>query len=130
MLGILMSGGLDNAGNTCNTSVEVFVPSTGQSCTLPSLPDPGRYGHTMDGLLICGSSFDPTAAQNCLSFFSGRWLISHTLLEERGYQTSWKTDQGLVLMGGMQYENAYTSEIVHMAGEQGEPSFAMEYESW
>lgn len=122
-----MSGGYEFDGRT---SVEVFVPSTGQSCTFPSLPDHGRSGHIMDGLLICGSSRDKTAATTCLSFISGFWFTSHTLLEERGHLTSWKTDQGLVLMGGMQYENAYTSEIVPMAGEQGEPSFAMEYESW
>ena len=126
MLGILMSGGYDNAGRT---SVEVFVPSTGQSCSLPSLPDRGRYGHTMDSLLICGSGHEATAARNCLSFSSGQWVTSHTLVEKRSFQTSWKTDQGLVLMGSLVGETGYTSEIVPMAGEQGELSFAMQYES-
>ena len=65
-----MSGGYEFDGRT---SVEVFVPSTGQSCTFPSLPDHGRSGHIMDGLLICGSSRDKTAATTCLHL----WVLVH-----------------------------------------------------
>ena len=50
MPGIILSGGLG-----ARTSVEVSVPSTGLSCSLPSLPD-GRYGHTVDSLIICGGA--------------------------------------------------------------------------
>merc|ERR1719153_1394297 len=49
--GILISGG-DSYG-----SVEVFNPTTGQSCELPSLPYQ-RSRHTMDGMTICGGIFN------------------------------------------------------------------------
>ena len=44
-----MSGGSGDAG----TTIEVFVPSTGLSCSLPTLPD-DRWMHTMDSGYICG----------------------------------------------------------------------------
>ena len=115
--GIILSGGNRPDG----TSVEVFVPSTGKSCSLPSLPD-GRAYHTMDGNLICGGY----GISNCLSFSSGQWIITNTLLQSRYCHSSWQADQGLVLMGGYSLEQGYTSEILQMAGEQGESSFAMQ----
>ena len=122
MPGMILSGGYD-AG--ARNNVEVFVPSTGLSCSLPALPDQ-RYEHTMDSLLICGGGpYSSTAATTCLSFTSGQWITSHTLVEERYYHTSWQTEQGLVLMGGVLSPD--TSEIVATAGGQGGPSFAMQY---
>ena len=117
MPGIILSG-----GDGARTSVEVFVPSTGLSCSLPALPDE-RYEHTMDSLLICGGY--GSSATTCLSFTSGQWITSHNLVEERYYHTSWQTEQGLVLMGGV--HSLDTSEIVATAGGQGGPSFAMQY---
>ena len=118
MPGIILSGGWG-----AWTSVEVFVPSTGLSCSLPALPDQRSY-HTMDSLLICGG-WDSSTATTCLSFTSGQWITSHTLVEERFHHTSWQTEQGLVLMGGQGFPD--TSEIVATAGRQGGPSFAMQY---
>jgi hypothetical protein len=118
-----MSGGWGAYDGT-ETNVEVYVPSTGQSCSLPSLPDQ-RYRHTMDSLYICGGYYYSSAATNCLHFSSGQWYTSHTLVESRYGQSSWQTDQGLVLMGGD--GSPSTSEIVPTAGEQGGPSFGMQY---
>ena len=112
MPGIIISG-----GDGAKASVEVFVPSNGLSCSLPALPDK-RYEHTMDSLLICGGT-------TCLSFTSGLWITSHTLVDFRYDHTSWQTEQGLVLMGGE--GNYFTSEIVATAGGQGGPSFSMQY---
>ena len=109
--GLLISGGSDTS-----TSVEVFVPSTGQSCSLPPLPD-SRWSHTSDGLYICGGQNTPS----CLHFSSGQWNISHTLVVERRWHSSWQTDQGIVLMGG--YGSLNTSEVVPTAGGQGGTSF-------
>ena len=121
--GILLSGG--HHPNVEGTSVEVYVPSTGHSCSLPSLPD-DRWGHSMDSLLICGGYDSASTASSCLSFSSGQWVFSHTLEEGRADHTSWQREQDILLMGGYV---PYTSEIVHMGGEQGEQSFAMEYDS-
>jgi hypothetical protein len=118
MPGIILSGGYHE------TSVEVFVPSTGQACSLPSLPDE-RWGHTMNSLIICGGPYYSTTPTTCLSFTSGQWITSHTLVEERYDHSSWQTEQGLVLIGGN--ASPITSEIVATAGDQGGPSFAMQY---
>ena len=119
MTGIIISGGFG-----AQTSVEVFVPSTGQSCLLPNMPDE-RFGHTLDSLLICGG-YEVSTSTTCLSFTSGQWITSHTLVEERYGHCSWQTEQGLVLMGGL-HHSADTSEIVATTGGQGGPSFAMQY---
>jgi len=118
---ILLSGG---ETYDAQNSVEVFSPTTGQSCSLPSLPD-WRRGHTMDSLLVCGgSSF--YARNTCLTFSSGKWMTSHSLVEERYRHTSWQTEEGVVVLMGGEGSPA-TSELVQMGGEQGEPSFAMQY---
>jgi len=114
--GILVSGGYGDA----ITSVEVFSPLTGESCSLPSLPD-HRYRHTMDGLLICGGDLTTVS---CLTFSSGEWTRSNTLVEPRTDHTSWQTEEGVVLIGG-DY-GYYTTELVHEAGVEGELSFDMQ----
>ena len=117
--GIVLSGGYGAL-----TSVEVIDPSTGQSCSLPSLPEE-RQSHTMDGLLICGG-YRPSDT-TCLSFSSGGWITSNTLVERRYRHTSWQTDKGVVLMGGIHSDT--TSEIVPMDGEQGVSSFYLRHET-
>ena len=120
MLGLLLAGGYG-----AETSVEVFSPSTGQSCMLPSLPDQ-RYDHTANNLLLCGGEHAFTGT-TCLTFSSGKWFTSHTLVEERSGHTSWQTEQGVVLMGG--WYSPYTSDILDMAGDHWEASFAMRYQT-
>jgi len=130
---ILLSGGVDS--NDYLTSVEVFSPSTGKSCSLPSLPD-WRTSHTMNSLLVCGGYYWDTTT-TCLTFSSGKWMTSHSLVEERDDHTSWQTEEGVVvLMGGndkggdgSQTDSPTTSELVQMGGEQGEPSFPMQYKT-
>ena len=119
MTGILISGG--GGYNDPETGVEVFFPSSGQSCSLSSLPD-DRYEHTMDTLLICGGGNNDN---NCLTFTSGEWMISHTLVGRRLAHTSWQTEQGVLLLGGLYGTD--TTEIVHLAGEQAEQSFGLHY---
>merc|ERR1712098_902600 len=49
--GILISG-----GEGAVSSVEVLNPSTGKTCSLPSLPDK-RESHTSTGLTLCGGLY-------------------------------------------------------------------------
>ena len=91
--GLLISGGTRNA----STSVEVFIPSTGLSCSLPPLPDDRLY-HTMDSTYTCGGVGMPSS-DSCLHF-SGQWTDSYTLVHAREGHSSWMTDYGLLLMGG------------------------------
>lgn len=127
MEGIIMSGGEDiydgddDWDEVPDRSVEVFIPSTGESCFLPSLPD-DRLSHTMDKLTICGGNDTP---KTCLSFTSGKWVTSNNLVEERDGHCSWQTEEGLLVLGGLWSPD--TSEIVDLAGEQGGPSFNLQY---
>jgi len=59
--------------------VEVYVPSTGQHCQLPDLPD-RRREHTMEKMTVCGGSYTETS---CLTLTGDGWENTTTLLEER-----------------------------------------------
>jgi len=120
--GILISGG---ASSSSSASVEVFFPLTSQSCSFPSLPDGGRHHHTMESFLVCGGGDFDYSFSTCVTFDSGEWATSHTLVEWRFGHSSWQTDQGVILMGG--WDSRDTSEIVPMTAEQGELAFALEH---
>ena len=74
---LIISGGRpsDSAGQ----SVELYVPSNGQHCQLPDLPE-RRYGHSMEGKMICGGWDTQTS---CLTLTSAGWETTTDLLEER-----------------------------------------------
>ena len=99
----------------------MFQVSTGQSCSLPSLPD-GRAGHTSHSLTLCGGLFTPTT---CISFSSGVWVPSHSLAEEREDHTSWQREEGLLLLGG--YYSPTTTELLTEGSEEGVPAFSLQY---
>ena len=78
--GLLISGGFP--WNSVGTSVEVFVPSTGQHCQLPELLDK-RYYHSMEQMTVCGG-YETDAGTSCLSLTAdGTWENTTTLLERR-----------------------------------------------
>merc|ERR1719347_139980 len=90
--GILISGGYP-----AWSSVEVLNPSSGKTCSLPSLPDE-REAHTSTGLTLCGGVLTSTS---CITFSSGEWVTSHTLAEERYLHSAWMTNnKDIVLIGG------------------------------
>ena len=103
------------------TSAEVFQVSTGQSCSLPSLPD-DRAGHTSHPLTLCGGYYTPTS---CISFSSGVWVPSHSLAEERYYHTTWLREKGQMLMGG--WRSPTTTELLTEGSEEGVPAFSLQY---
>ena len=72
--GLIISGGPGQ-------SVEAYVPSTGQHCTLADLPNP-REEHSMEGLVVCGGGYDD-AGTSCLTLTDAGWQRTTTLLEER-----------------------------------------------
>ena len=117
--GILISGGY-----SALTSVEVYSPGTNYHCVLPSLPDK-RWGHTMDGLTLCGGVLTRTT---CISFTSGKWVTSHALAEWRTYHTSWyiKEEGKIILMGGIN-NGGNTTEIITEEEKDGVQGFPMKY---
>ena len=73
----MISGGYPSS--SVGKSVEVFVPSTGQHCTLPDLPT-WTYGHTMEGMMLCGGVANRSS---CLTLTEDGWKTTTTLLKER-----------------------------------------------
>jgi len=130
--GLLIAGG---DGDFQVASVEVYVPSTGYSCSLPSLPH-YREDHTMTGMTVCGGAglegLNQDLLTSCITFLSGEWVTSHTLGMERTGHTSWASPQGTILMGGgsIQFPNVgFTSEILVEDGTSV-PTFHMKYDTW
>merc|ERR1712183_515417 len=83
-------------------SVEVYVPSTGQHCQLPDLPEE-RWDQTMEKMELCGGwsyNSDDTKT-SCLTLTDeGAWENTTTLLEERSDHCSWASPSGTILLGG------------------------------
>ena len=75
-----MTGG--SPSDSVGQSAEVFVPSTGYHCELPTIPGAKRSFHTMekDKTMICGGAETKTS---CLTLTGGTWQTTTTLLEER-----------------------------------------------
>ena len=123
--GVLITGG-DAAGNTA----ELYVPSSGASCTLPSLPD-HREEHTVsEGGLLCGG-YDIDTRDSCLMWSpdSGTWEEALTLDVRRYDHVSWTPssgNNGTYLMGGAYSER--TTTLINNDGSQ-EPGFPLEYDA-
>ena len=82
IMNILYSGLIISGGFNSIQSVEVYIPSTGQHCELPDMPD-GRYYHSMEGMEVCGGD-DTDTQTSCLSLTDeGTWERTTTLLERR-----------------------------------------------
>ena len=104
---LIMTGGWDDDELS---SVEVYVPSTNTSCSLPSLPV-ATSSHSQDRLLLCGGAGN---SGQCHTFHSdsGEWRVkTHNLSEERSTHSSWQREDGTVLLIGGRF-SARTTEIV------------------
>ena len=106
------------------SSVEVYVPSTNTSCSLPSLPV-GTERHSQDGLLLCGGESN---REQCHAFHSdsGEWVRTHNLSEKRSGHSSWQREDGTVLLMGGRYSPT-TTEIVSDSSAVSTPGFSLKY---
>jgi len=128
---IVVSGGFEL--DFFSSNVEIILPKTGQFCSLPSLPYP-VFQHTMDGLHVCGGLPEDDAIGDaywqCLIFSAGNWTTYSSLIGTRAGHSSWQTEEGIFLIGGMDFSGEYSrmdSEYVPNLGDQGEPSFSLKY---
>merc|ERR1712038_2112462 len=130
---IIISGGYDLTSDQpykTSVSVEIFVPSTSFQCYLPSLPK-SRAFHTHDQWLVCGGRSDSYLDKvdlSCLTLKYGTWSVSHNLTHSRYSHSSWKTDDGVLLLGGSNYISGYTSEIVKEDNVVSELSFSLKFD--
>ena len=122
---VLISGGYNSPLDTA----ELYVPSTGLSCTLPRLPD-NRYSHSLESSgLLCGGDVSGTS-DICLQWSpeSGSWTEELHLNIKRSYHVSWTPDNsiGTYLMGG--YPSYRTTTLIKNDGTQ-EAAFPLKYDT-
>ena len=94
-------------GQLYSDTAELYVPSSGVSCSLPQLPNT-RYGHTLENFgLLCGGS-GTEVEDTCLQWSpdTGTWeeLLTWDNVQHDGRvdHVSWtpRPDIGTFLMGG------------------------------
>ena len=121
---VLITGGYYSASNTA----ELYLPSSGTSCSLPGLPDNKLY-HTVERSgLLCGGF-----GTSCLQWSSGTgtWEQYLTLEVKRVGHVSWtpQSDTNVTyLMGGGGSEATTTTTLIKPDGSQ-EPGFTLKYDT-
>ena len=128
-LAVLITGGTSSPRDTA----ELYVPSSGVSCTLPQLPDDYRYEHSVDSKgLLCGGQGSTTSqctgACSCLQWSpnTGSWQDLLTLSVSRADHVSWTPgpDIGTYLMGGSY--SMLTTTLIKPDGTP-EPGFVLKH---
>ena len=124
--------------------VELYLPSSDVSCSLPNLPyetdinDDGLGGHTVESSgLLCGGSGVYDSRNTCLQWnpYNGTWDNWLTLHIQRDGHSSWtpSTDIGTYLIGGIDIldyvkEARNSTTLIKPDGTQ-EPGFKLKYDT-
>ena len=125
---MLITGGFENlvTGGFEKNTAELFLPSSGTSCTLPALPDL-RFYHTLNNHTLCGG-FTTKGSCRQWSPDSGTWeVLGEELDFERVYHVSWTPSadsNGTYLIGGG--VSGMTTTLVKRDGTQ-EQGFPLKY---
>ena len=125
-MAVLITGGADAE------QPELFLPWNNKTCELPSLPDGMMAGHVQSGNMMCGGGFDTGTGRNCTKWSAEQegWVtLPDVLTEDRLGSVSWtgSRDHSLVILGGITYGAAETSETVSSDGVSTGPSFNLKY---
>ena len=124
-LGLVLTGsGGGLAGSPLKLKSSEILHLNGQHrCSLSDFPTE-TWGHSQNGLTVCGNS-DVTYRSNCYEFRSGVWTLTQTLLKPRVYHSSWQSDKGLIMMGGVGIKAQSTSEILSEENISKEMGFSL-----
>ena len=101
---------------TAYNQAEIFIPSTKETFSLPSIPGSPRVWHTLTGTILCGGVY-PGTSTSCLELQQNGdgWRdFSSTLTESRLAHSAWDYPGGVVLMGG--YYSGDSTELVSSSG--------------
>ena len=74
----------------------------------------------------------PMSERTCSKFENGTWKISHNLEKSRTYHSSWKVDEGVILIGGWSTDTnnvVPTADLVKFDGTI-EHAFNLKYLIW
>ena len=72
----------DYGSSSVGRTAEVYVPSTGQHCQLPDLPD-SRVFHSQEVKRLCGGYESTDIGTSCLTLTDDGWQKTTGLLEIR-----------------------------------------------
>ena len=112
-----MAGGSD--GSSLDT-VEMINLETMSSCIVDVKLDKPKYYHTGDGNLVCGGE-DGTNPSSCFNIVT---RTSTKLLQFRSEHTSWSTNDGLYLLGGI-HSAGSTTELI--TGDTTQAGFTLKH---
>ena len=121
-----MTGGYDDNNKIKKEldTVEMINLETMSSCIINVNLDEPRYAHTADGNLVCGGYTNRTLS----SCFDIATRTTINLLNARYTQTSWSTNDGLYLLGGVGYDAAVrTTELI--TGNSTQAGFGLQYDT-
>ena len=104
-------------------TTEIFDPDTKTVCVSSSLPSPGRAAHSLDSNLTCGGY----GSERTCDVWNGReWeRAGVTLNHQRLGHVSWPRNNGLLLMGGGDYQRS--TELVTWDGKRSTVNFTLKY---
>ena len=122
---MIITGGKTTHG-TDEPLVELLDEHGKLICSLPNLPDE-RFGHTQTGLMACGGGNKSHSISTCLTFQNGSWIYSY-MTEARFSHSSWKSPNGVMLLGGKMIHPLLSSEILTEDGEWNS-SFDLHYKT-
>ena len=101
---------------TAYNQAEIFIPSTNETFSLPSIPGSPRVWHTLTGTVLCGGVY-PGTSTSCLELQQNGdgWRdFSSTLTEFRLAHSAWDSPSGIVLLGG--YYSGDSTELLSSNG--------------
>ena len=128
--GIMISGGKTGFGSKDETLVQLLNENGTFICNLPKLPG-NRFGHTQNGLVLCGGGNISYSISTCLTFENGSWIESYNLIDPRYLHSSWTSPIGVALLGGKfinDFNSSTTSELLSKDG-QSVLSFDLHYKT-
>ena len=131
---IIVTGGA--IPGPAGTSVELLHSDGSPWCSLPNLPEHGRYYHTQTGLEACGG-YGPAAptTTTCVRLEAGSWspsypYTSHELVERRANHCSWASPAGTLLIGGGYDDSGMkTTELLDANSGDSVTSFPLKYDT-
>ena len=130
---IVTGGRVGDSGAGGFKSVEV-IRGDGTTCTLPNLPANTEY-HSQSGLITCGGGTDLSVGFGvddtfCTTFTNGSWITTHNLTVPRRFHTSWKSNSGIMLIGGTYIDNASRStELLSNTSSTSTLAFTLPYDT-
>ena len=124
-----MTGGEAESTHDMTNSIDIELVNSNKTSTCLAgafLPSPRAY-HTQSGDILCGGYEDHVPSTTCMSYTGGAWVPSHTLLEERYDHCSWRSPEGVLLMGGG--GSPRTTELLSNINSITSLSFSLEYDT-